>query len=399
MTQQKSVIIASAHLLDGPLKLGSAHLARCFAEAGYRTLYLNAPTSLLHWANPGSRAAAAQRMSALGGKQTPIANLSQLTPLTFLPHHNSPALSSRFALDNWPAFTMPRIAAQLSRAGFDKADAVIFDSVMFWPLVKKLGLASVYRVADNVSGFAVNTRAMIDLHAEAIRDADFVFYTSNDLAHDARLRSRPSRIIPNGVYASLFEAPQSKPPEYRALKAPIVVYAGAIESWFDTNGFRIASERFPDVNFVVIGPNSDRLWSDTARPNVHVLGSRPHALLPAYLQHAHVGIIPFDLAKNGAMLDGVCPLKLFEYLACGLTVVSFGGKGVLALDAPAHLYDPRPGALCPSATFSDALAAALRQLPVPEATREARRGFARDADWTSRFAEIVEGMRAAGIKI
>ncbi len=399
MTRQKSIIVASAHLADGPLKLGSSHLARCFAEAGYRTLYLNAPTSLLHWLNPSSRAAATQRWRALRLQSTATPNLSELTPLTYLPHHNSPLLRSAPTLWHWPDFTLPRIANSLADAGFDDADAIVFDSVMFWPLAKKLKLASVYRIADAIGGFAVNTPAMIALHREVLCDADFVFYTADHLAPGADERRGPSRMISNGVYASRFEAPQPVPEEYKNLRRPIVVYAGAIEDWFDADGLRQAAHRFPNAVFIIIGPNGDRIKDRTACTNVHVLGSRPHGQLPAYLQHADIGIIPFDLTRSGPMLDGVCPLKLFEYLASGIDVVSFGGAGVKALHAPAHLYDPRPGSSAAHASFVDALGAALAGISASPPFVEARRIFARKADWKARLQELELAMRAAGIAI
>jgi glycosyltransferase involved in cell wall biosynthesis len=56
-----------------------------------------------------------------------------------------------------------------------------------------------------------------------------------------------------------------------------------------------------------------------AAPNVHVLGPRPYAELPAYVQSFDVGIIPY---VENDWTRAVDPLKLLEYLAAGIPVVA-----------------------------------------------------------------------------
>ncbi|MGL5095971.1 MAG: glycosyltransferase family protein, partial [Planctomycetia bacterium] len=54
--------------------------------------------------------------------------------------------------------------------------------------------------------------------------------------------------------------------------------------------------------------------------NLHFLGPRPYAAVPAYLWNADAAMIPFR--RNDPQVDGVSPLKLFQYLACGLPTAS-----------------------------------------------------------------------------
>src|SRR5206468_2861785 len=54
-------------------------------------------------------------------------------------------------------------------------------------------------------------------------------------------------------------------------------------------------------------------------PNVHLLGQKPYALLPSYCKGFDVGIIPF---RRNELTRKANPLKLREYLAAGLPVVS-----------------------------------------------------------------------------
>ena len=86
--------------------------------------------------------------------------------------------------------------------------------------------------------------------------------------------------------------------------------------------WRQAARALPGVSFVLIGP-ADRARREFAGlANVHALGFRDYAAVPAYLHHAQVGLMPFDVARNPRGVDVLRPQKLFAYLAAGLPVVS-----------------------------------------------------------------------------
>lgn len=400
--QGRRIIVASAHVMDGTLKLGSSHIARTLAEAGHEVLYLNHPTSLLHLLHPRSRKASQRRLSALRARPSATPRMQELTPFTLLPHLHTPILRSAATLQHWHNFTFPRIEKQIAEGGFADADLILFDTVMFWPLVEKLGIPSVYRVADRIDGFDVNTRAMIDLHRTALREAGFVLHTAAGLAPTSEERTKPSRHIPNGVHYDLFQGQRDRPAEYEALCGPIIVYVGAIEAWFDVAGLAEAARALPHASFAVIGPVSRELdLSPLQLSNVHLLGPRSHALVPAYLQHADIGIIPFNLTTHGRMLDQVSPLKLFEYFACGLPSVCYGGAEVLRLNTPATIYDPRgdraPGGAQRHATLASALAEAVAALPTTDHDKARLREFAFAADWRQRVGELMRLLEKHGV--
>jgi glycosyltransferase involved in cell wall biosynthesis len=52
------------------------------------------------------------------------------------------------------------------------------------------------------------------------------------------------------------------------------------------------------------------------------------------LQHADVGIIPFKVTP---LIESVSPLKLYEYMACGLPVVASRWRELEAINSPARL--------------------------------------------------------------
>jgi glycosyltransferase involved in cell wall biosynthesis len=73
-------------------------------------------------------------------------------------------------------------------------------------------------------------------------------------------------------------------------------------------------------------------------PNVHVLGQKPYAALPGYCRGFDVGIIPF---LQNELTVRANPLKLREYLAAGLPVVSIPLPEVARYDGLIHLANGR----------------------------------------------------------
>ena len=86
---------------------------------------------------------------------------------------------------------------------------------------------------------------------------------------------------------------------------------------------KLARDR-PDWSLALVGPvglGDPRPTSSelTALPNVHLLGPRAYAELPAVLRGADVALIPYALNELTA---SIFPMKVYEYLAAGLPVVS-----------------------------------------------------------------------------
>ena len=107
--------------------------------------------------------------------------------------------------------------------------------------------------------------------------------------------------------------------------------------------------------------------------NLHVLGARPWSeALPGYLQHADVGIVPFDVRNHADLVRGVNPIKLYEYAAAGLPVVSVYWPELAKLNGPITLAEEHRR--FHRRARSDAFFAAP---PSPEVLRE----FAVQHDW------------------
>jgi hypothetical protein len=183
-------------------------------------------------------------------------------------------------------------------------------------------------------------------YQEAIAGADLVVASARDLLDKVRA-SRPDAVLcPNGVdYRHFAGRRPGPPPEDIADIAgirPIAGYYGAIAEWIDFPLIRAAAEALPEVEFVFIGPQYDESVTRHLEvfdlPNVRWLGPKDYHVLPDYLHHFDVATIPF-LVND--VTHAVSPLKLFEYMAGGRSVVTPNLRecaryeAVLVADGPA----------------------------------------------------------------
>src|SRR5579884_161363 len=75
----------------------------------------------------------------------------------------------------------------------------------------------------------------------------------------------------------------------------------------------------PEAHIVLIGKALQAMPEIEGVPNIHYLGRKPYAELPAYCKGMDVAVLPF---APGALTAASNPLKLREYVAAGLPVVS-----------------------------------------------------------------------------
>ena len=104
-------------------------------------------------------------------------------------------------------------------------------------------------------------------------------------------------------------------------KEPVVGYFGALASWFDYELLRKLASENPNFKFKLIGMDYDGSLFESKvleMPNIDYLGTIPYSILPQFVDF-DVAIVPF---KINAITLATSPIKVYEYLACGIPVVS-----------------------------------------------------------------------------
>ena len=212
------------------------------------------------------------------------------------------------------------------------------NDVTYAPLIGRTGWPSLYDVTDDwllaplTSRELERLRRLDDL---ALQEADEVVVCSPALAA-TRGERRPVSLIPNGVDREHFRTPRARPPDLPA--GPVAVYVGTLhESRLDIDLVLALARGLPQLNIVLVGPNSlaPRFRDSIAAPkNVHLLGARPYADVPAYLQHADVVIVPHVVSPFTESLD---PIKAYECLTSETPTVATPVAGFRELQPELHI--------------------------------------------------------------
>jgi glycosyltransferase involved in cell wall biosynthesis len=313
-----AIVVATHTRLGAPWVVSSHQLARAWAHSGHRVLLVAAPVTLWHAGRIADPETRKRFRRAAEGVRALEPGLVGIVPVGLLPWMWAARLALRDA--SMPGFALG-LAGQARRAGFAAPDLVVADHPQFVGLDRTLGARRfVYRATDlheEVHGQPI----VADLERVLLRRADVVIATSAPVAERMLAQGAPAApIVENGVALAHFTRPVPPPPEYASLRRPIAVYVGALDFRFDAALLlRLAAAR-RDVAFVLIGTGDTRGAIRAAgASNVHLLGVRPYAAVPAYLQHATLALLP----SNGHPANaGRSPMKLYEYAAAGLPVLA-----------------------------------------------------------------------------
>lgn len=212
--------------------------------------------------------------------------------------------------------------------------------------------------------------------------ADLVLCVSEQLLHKLRKKHQRLLFLPNGVDPEhYFPSGEALPPEMsriRSTRESIIGFTGAFYSgWVDIELVYQIARANPKWRMVIIG-ESYRWDFANAPSNIVYLGQRPYQDLPKYLHGFDVGIIPF---MDNQISRGADPVKLYEYLAAGLPVVSRDLPFVRKLAPPlVYSYDNQAECL---ASISRALSENGTN------ARGFRLAFARDNSWDQRAKKLL----------
>lgn len=216
----------------------------------------------------------------------------------------------------------------------------------------------IYQCVDEYTAFSgVTSNHLAELEAQLLKKADLVIVSADLLYQSKAKLNKNTFIVRHGVDYKHFSKALSEttvvPEEIRNLPKPVIGFFGLIADWVDVDLMAYVASKFPNGSLVVIGKSTTDVSVLEALPNVHLLGRKQYSELPAYCRGFDVALMPFRI--NELTLNAN-PLKVREYLAAGLPVVSTpipevevlgqcriaGDPDTFVAEVEAALQDPGP---------------------------------------------------------
>jgi glycosyltransferase involved in cell wall biosynthesis len=191
----------------------------------------------------------------------------------------------------------------------------------------------IYHDLDYYPGFyssnRLESRFLRKAERIVLRGSDVISSVSSPLVQLRRTQtSRPVFLSSNGVDLNLFNGEQRRKRE----TVNRIIYTGSLDRWSGMDRLVLAMPRIlasvPDTELWILGSAwKDRFFTEEVQPlidkngledKVKFLGEKKYEELPQYLNQASLGIIPNRINR---LRQYACPLKLYEYAACGLPIV------------------------------------------------------------------------------
>ncbi|MBC2695557.1 MAG: glycosyltransferase family 1 protein [Desulfobacteraceae bacterium] len=327
------------------LQVGSQHLARQFARHGWKVHYFSAPISLLHLPELFS-AEVIKRLQCAIQCQTIHANgmIRSYVPFSLIVPAGNCLLRHKVVIHNWFRTMVPPLKSIQHKSGFERISLLYIDNLSYHFLLDQFSYQkSIFRVMDMHERFPGWEGEARNLAQKIARQADVTVYSAQGLEkYVDTLGYSKSALVPNGVDFDFFNFQTSsaqKHPFFKNIPDPVLLYTGMIDSRLDFRLIRSAAYRLPHVSFVFAGPVGISHRLSDLPANIYLIGPVPHAQLPDLIRSAAAGLIPFDVDNQMDLIQGIRPLKLFEYLAAGIPVISAKWPELERMNSPAWLYE------------------------------------------------------------
>ena len=271
----------------------------------------------------------------------------------------------------------------------------IYDSINYENLISTLPKSlRVYHATEDyfTSSSAMRTTAVVpDSIRRLAGKLDLVVAVTEPILDEIRKScgyTGPAVVAPNGCDFEFFARLGNSGSVPDLERGRVVIYQGALNARLDYDLLHEIALLLPDYQFRFVGRCVESSGTRRLREleNVGILGPMSPEDFGREMYRASVGIIPFI---QDAWIRNSLPLKTFEYVACGLPVVSVPIEAL----AP-HAADERIIKFaCTAEEFADAIRSASVSRHDPAVVRN-RSELARANSYDRRFERVLEELNS-----
>lgn len=223
----------------------------------------------------------------------------------------------------------------------------IQDPVIFSNNIFSIGFAEkvnsdkvIFDAYDNLVYFPHNNSILDQLVDAYKRFSEIAaFWTTNSTKNLAYYKEHYNQdkcyLIKNGVDINKFQKKYEKQADMKDIQNPVIGFGGKITHLFDYELFNYIVKQHPDKNFILVGQILDKeVFNKILKAdNVYYLGDKHYDIYTSYVCNFDLGIIPY---VTNHLESGVDSIKVYEYIAAGLSTVGTTGGGIP--DLAGYLY-------------------------------------------------------------
>ncbi len=248
-------------------------------------------------------------------------NIFVLNPLAI------PAYGSRNVVSINQAFLVRQVKAAMRKLGFADVVNMVFNPAAGM-IAGRLGESElIYYCVDEYTAFTGVSDGLKSIEDDLFRRADLVVVSGERLFDSKKHLNPNTHIIRHGTdwkhFRTAVDGGLTMPSDIADLPRPIIGFHGLLADWVDYELIKKVAEHFAHASVVLIGKvtvdAAQKIKTLDGIPNIDLLGRKPYADLPAYCAAFDVALNPFAINELTLAAN---PLKVREYLAAGLPVVS-----------------------------------------------------------------------------
>lgn len=361
--------------------LSKTHLMRALARKN-RILWINSIGYRTPSLNKADVTRAFRKLTALANRLREVEpNIFVLNPLA-IPAYGSPLMRrlNQQLLKSQVQWAMRRI-------GFRDPLNWVFNPAAAVVAGKLHESAVIYYCVDEYTAFSgVNASHLEELEIGLMRQADAVIVSADELLKSKAPYNRNTVMVRHGVdfehFSKALDPQLPVPEEVRSLPRPVIGFFGLIADWIDLELIAAVARRFSSGTIVMLGKATTDVSILEKVPNIRLLGRKPYEALPAYCKAFDVALNPFRINR---LTLNANPLKVREYIAAGLPVVSTAIPEVEALG------------MCRIATTPDEFIHQIEAALKDPGPSRARSDAISGESWSNRLLTIGGHLRQFGI--
>lgn len=322
MSSSPHILFHRPTLWASDIQCSTKVLARLCAQRGFDVSYLENPLDPIHLLR-GKGYVREWQKAPYNDRGVRVLNLA--TPV---PVRDIWPLNTRIASYQKYCLMMPSLRASAIADGRPAPDLIwttVPGSVR--ALKKSFPEAQVvFHVVDYYPAFRGS--AVVPLERQDYAQADAIYVIGQSLqaylVHDLKVPAEKVTVLGQGAELEIYQTNTFTPDEIVDLPHPRAIWCGVLAKG-DPGLFEALAQTMSTCggSVILIGPEAP--WAqDLARrmpETVTCLGPKAPPDLPGYLKAADIGVMLYDRGKQ-EVYRGQNPLKLYEYTAAGLPVLS-----------------------------------------------------------------------------